>query len=89
MEMDKELYRKYYNEIGEWKEREAIEEALSRRHLTSQQAWEEYLTLWKLASLFSPENDENLQIEHLKYWEEYYEKIQKLQTWLKANGKAA
>ncbi len=87
MEIDAELYRNYYRSIKEWKEREGIELLLLKRNQTAQQSWDEYIGLWELAMKFSSDDSGYQHSEHIKYLEDYYSKVQKLQAWMKSNGK--
>jgi hypothetical protein len=89
MELDKELYRKSYRAIKEWKERESIDRMLQARYLSPQQAWNQYIALWELLLTIAPTEIKYQHVEHLKNLDQYYTKVQKLQEWMKSNGEAA
>ena len=89
MELDGKLYREAYKALGQWKERQAIEQLLQRRNLTPRQAWEQYKALWELSMKIAPGDQEYQHSEHIRNWDQYYSKIQKLQTWMRSHGEAA
>ena len=78
MELDKELYRKYYAALREWSEAEAFQRIMDARRLTPEQAWNRYIALWEFAMQFSPVDKETVHLEHLKELDRYYSIVQKL-----------
>jgi hypothetical protein len=85
--IDKELYRKAYDQYRQWNESELRERIHNAGKRTPQESWEIYLGLWnfsqKMGSKFSP-HQQRLKLEALEL---YYSRVQKMEAWRKAHGR--
>jgi len=88
MEMDKDLYRKAHAALKRWNEFETIERLQQAKHLTPEQGWKQYISLWELLMKIAPDGSDYQHQEHIKDLEQYYSNVQKLQAWMRLHGEA-
>ena len=86
MALDKELYRRAYAAIGQWKEAERIEQLQHASRLSPREAWQRYVALWEFCMKLSPPLTELQHKQRFAEWDHYYVQIQKLEAWRRRRG---
>ncbi|MBI5347997.1 MAG: hypothetical protein HZB77_01565 [Chloroflexi bacterium] len=55
--------------------------------MTHAEAWRRYVDLWEFAMRFAQPKSKTQQAREFAVWEEYFEKMRKLEAWRQADGK--
>ena len=89
MILDKELYRKTYAAYREWSEAKhhaMIQEAVA---LTSAERWARYVGMWEFGWPMYCQRATTVRQKKLENMQQYYDHIQKLETWRQARGRTS
>jgi hypothetical protein len=89
MPIDKALYRQAQEWYRQWNAAEQKARWDEAGNLSSQEAWKQYVDLWEFAMKLAPDLSEWQHRRTLAAWDEYYARIQKLETWRQTHGKRA
>lgn len=87
--LDKELYRKAYEQYREWNEAELVERVRNAGQLSPSEAWQQYVGLIEFCWRLSPEQSAAQRAQKLADLERYYERVKQMEAWRRARGKAA
>ncbi len=87
MILDKKLYRWAYQQYQQWNKTEAAERTLNAGHLSPTEAWNRYVDLVEFCWQLSPQQSQQQRKQRLADWDEYYDRIQRLEAWRSEHGK--
>jgi len=87
--LDKELYRKAYEQYRRWNEAELVDRARNAGKLSPAEAWEQYLALAEFARECCPRPSQRQRKQKLADLRRYYAQVQKLEAWRRARGKSS
>jgi len=85
--IDKDLYRKAFDEYRQWNESELRERIRNAGKRTPQEGWEIYLSLWRFSQKMGFEVSEYQRRQKLEALELSYSRVQKMEAWRKTRGK--
>lgn len=88
MRLDKELYRKAYEQYRRWNEAELADRARNAGRLSPAEAWQQYIALVEFCWKLSPEQSEWQREQKLADLARYHERVKRLEAWRRARGKA-
>lgn len=89
MILDKELYRRAYQQYQQWNEVEAAERVRNAGRLSPAEAWRKYVDLVEFCWRLSPGQSQHQREQRLADWNRYYDRVRQLEAWRKEHGKTA
>jgi hypothetical protein len=86
MIIDKELYRRAYEQLSQWNEEELKQRVRSTDQRSPSQAWKLYADLWALCMELSPPPSELQMKRRTEDWEGYYSRMRQFEEWRRGRG---
>ena len=86
MTIDKELYKKTYEQFRQWNEAEFADKVRNAGKVSPDVSWAQYVDLWEFSTSFAPPQSELQQKLRLIDWNKYYDRIRKLEKWRLAHN---
>jgi len=87
--LDRELYRQAYAQYREWNKAELAECARHAGWLSPAEAWRRYVALVEFCWRLAPQQSQRQRERKLAYLNQYYARVQQLETWRQKRGKIA
>ncbi len=87
MTLNKELYRRVYEQYRQWNEAEIAGRSRNVRPLSPAEAWRQYADLWEFCRELSPQPGERQREQKLAALERYYARLRKLEAWRRTRGR--
>jgi len=87
MTLDKDLYRRAYEQHRRWNEAELADRARNAGKLSPAEAWKQYLALVEFCWKLYPQQSEWQREQKLADLAQYHERVKRLEAWRRARGK--
>lgn len=87
MYIDKELYRKAYEQYEQWNEADFAHRVRNAGKLSPEEAWRQYIALVDLSSKRHPSRSKWQREQKQTALNRYYERVRQLEEWRQKNGK--
>jgi len=87
MTLDKELYRRAYEQYRQWNEVELADRARNAGKLSPAEAWKQYVALVEFCWKLCPQQSEWQREQKLADLARYHEQVKRLEAWRRARGK--
>ena len=87
--LDKELYRKAYEQYRKWNEAELADRARNAGKLSPAEAWEQYLALADFAWESCPPPSQTQRQQKLADLKRYYARVQAMEAWRRMRGESS
>ena len=81
MYIDKDLYRKAYEQYEQWNEADFVHRVRNAGKLSPEEAWGQYIALVEFLWRRCPEQSLRQQKQTMAEWEHYYTQIQRFEAW--------
>ena len=87
MALDKELYQKAYDLHRQWNEAELIEQVRTAKLRNPGEGWRQFIELWEFGHQMRLVQSKYQCSENQKARVEYYNRIQKFESWRRTRGR--
>lgn len=89
MKLDKDLYRRAYEQYRQWNAARLVYRARNAGKLSPEKAWQQYIALVEFCWKLCPEQSEWQRQQKRADLERYYANVRKLEAWRREHGKTA